>query len=364
MIFVTGGTGMVGAHLLYDLTSRGEKVRALKRRGSNIKKVEKIFGCYLSEYQLLLKNIEWVEGDMLDKESLRRHLTGVDQIYHAAAMISFDPRDRDTMICNNCEGTANIVDLALALNIPRFCHVSSISALGFPPEGVDVSEDHPWQNNNGHSSYAESKYLSEMEVWRAILQGLNAVIVNPSVIIGPGDWKSGGSVLFSTVWKGLKFYTGGITGFVDVRDVTASMRRLMEEKGWKAVKNHRYILNAENLPFREFFNQVADHLHLKRPKYLAGQKFLALAWRFCSLKRFVTGIPPAITRETARSAHQMIYYDGSKICRTIGFEYTPIADSIRDFSLLFLKDCRSTQTDTQPCNLQSHQHNQKLPSML
>lgn len=338
MIFVTGGTGMVGAHLLYDLVSKGEKVRALKRTGSSIQRTEKIFAFYSPEFQSLMQKIEWVEGDILEKDSLREHLSGVDQIYHAAAMVSFDPQDRDIMIHNNCEGTANLVDLALSLQILRFCHVSSIAAIGSPPEGIEANEDHPWRNNMEHSAYAESKYLSEMEVWRAIFQGLNAVIVNPSVILGPGDWKTGSSVLFYTVWKGLKFYTKGGTGFVDVRDVTTAMRLLMDDEVWESVKNQRYILNAENIPFRGFFSQLADCLNVKRPKFFAGDTILKLVWRLTSLKSFLTGAQPSITRETARSANKLSYYDGSKICRAIGFEYTPVEVSIRNICVLFLRD--------------------------
>lgn len=338
MIFVTGGTGMVGAHLLYDLVSQGEKVRALKRTGSSIQLTEKIFAFYSAEYQSLMRKIEWVEGDILEKDSLRDHLAGVNQIYHAAAMVSFNPQDRDIMIHNNYEGTANLVDLALSLQIPRFCHVSSIAAIGSPPEGIEANEDHPWHNNMEHSAYAESKYLSEMEVWRAILQGLNAVIVNPSVIIGPGDWKTGSSLLFYTVWKGMKFYTKGGTGFVDVRDVTAAMRRLMDDDIWEVVKNQRYILNAKNIPFREFFSQVANSLHLKAPGYFVDETLLNLVWRLSALKSFLTGTRPSITRETARSANKLSYYNGSKICQATGFEYTPVEVSIRNISALFLRD--------------------------
>jgi dihydroflavonol-4-reductase len=338
MVFVTGGTGMVGAHLLYDLVSKGEKVRALKRSGSSILRTEKIFACYSSDYQSLMQNIEWVEGDILEKERLQELLLGVDQIYHAAAIVSFDPRDRDTMIHNNCEGTANLVDLALSMQIPRFCHVSSIAAIGSPPEGMEANEDHPWRNTRDHSAYSESKYLSEMEVWRAILQGLDAVIVNPSVILGPGDWKSGSSQLFDMVWKGLKFYTKGGTGFVDVRDVVTAMQRLMNNDVWESVKNKRYILNAENISFREIFDKISDCFHVKSPKFFASDILLELAWRLSALKSYITGTRPSITRETAGSANKLSYYDGSKICRTIGFEYNPVEVSICNISGLFLED--------------------------
>lgn len=343
MIFVTGGTGLVGAHLLYDLVSRGEKVRALKRPGSRINRTEKIFSFYSKDYQSLMQNIEWVEGDILDKDRMQELLAGVDRIYHAAAMISFDPRDRDTMVHNNCEGTANLIDLALSLRIPRFCHVSSISAIGSPPEGIEANEDHPWRNNRDHSAYGESKYLSEMEVWRGYLLGLDVVIVNPSVIIGPDNWKSGSSILFYKVWKGLKFYTKGGTGFVDVRDVTSAMQKLMADDVWEKAKNQRYILNAENIPFRSFFGQVADCLRVKRPKFLAGELLLNLAWRLSAVISFLVRTPPSFTYETARSANKLSYYDGSKISRVTGFKYTPIEVSIRTICGLFLKDIKSTR---------------------
>ena len=329
---------MVGAHLLYDLVSKGEKVRALKRPGSSMLRTEKIFSYYNIEYQSLLQNIEWVDGDLLDKDVLRDLLVGVDLIYHIAAMVSFDPRDCGSMIHNNVEGTANLVDLALLLKIPRFCHVSSISAIGTPPEGIESNEEHPWRNNMDHSAYSQSKYLSEMEVWRAIFEGLNAVIVNPSVIVGPGDWKSGSSMIFSTVRKGMNFYTRGGNGFVDVRDVTAAMQLLTDEKNWENVKNQRFILNAKNVTFHDFFNQCADELNVKRPKFLAGNLLLNLAFRLSSIKSYLTGINSPVTRDTARSAVKSSYFDGSKICRTIGFEYTPVEISIHNYAQLFLKD--------------------------
>lgn len=338
MIFVTGGTGLVGAHLIYDLVKRGEKVRALKRKGSSTYRTEKIFSFYSDHHQELFLQIEWVEGDILDKESLYPLLAEVDQIYHAAAMVSFDPRQHENMLYTNCQGTANLAEAALSMNIPKFCHVSSISAIGTPPEGIEANEDHPWRNSRDHSAYAESKYLSEMEVWRTSFQGLDVVVVNPSVILGPDNWKTGSSLLFTTVWKGLKFYTKGTTGFVDIRDVCSAMQRLMEDDVWEKTKNQRYILNAENISFRDFFYRVSDSLQVKRPRFLAGGIALDLTCRVSSFISFVTRTPPFLTRETARSSRRSSYYDGSKIIRAIGFEYTPISAAIRDISRIFLQD--------------------------
>ena len=338
MIFVTDGTGIVGAHLLYDMALKGTKVRALKRRESCLQQTEKIFSFYSNDYQSLLDSIEWVDGNILDKDGLRELLIGIDQIFHVAAFMSFDPRKGSEIIHTNCDGTANLVELAVELGIHRFCHVSSIGALGSPPEGIEATEEHPWRNSRDHSAYSESKYLSEMEVWRGILQGLDAVIVNPSVIIAPGDWKSGSSILFSKVWRGMKFYTKGGTGFVDVRDVIRAIQHLMADDSWEIVKNQRYILNAKNIPFREFFNQVADCLGVKRPNIFAGKRLLQFAWRLSVLYRFLTGAKPFITKDTARSANKLSWYDGSKICTTIGFKYTPIEVSISEISNIFLKD--------------------------
>jgi nucleoside-diphosphate-sugar epimerase len=339
MIFVTGGTGMVGAHLLYDLAYKGEKVRALKRPGSNFAKTEKIFSFYNTDYKSLLQNIEWVEGDILDKECLYQHLIGIDQIYHSAAMVSFDPKDRQQMLENNSQGTANLVDVALSLQVPRFCHVSSIAAIGTPPEGIEANEFHPWRNSTNHSAYAESKYVSEMEVWRATINGLNAVIVNPSVILGPGDWKSSGSpALFFNVWKGMKFYTKGGTGFVNVKDVTSAMWLLMQDDVWEKVKNQRFILNSGNISFRNLFSQIAVALNVDPPKYFAGNVLLKLAGLLSRFQGFLTGSRPKLSKETIRSANKISYYDGSKICGEIGFSYTPVEDSIRNISEIYLKD--------------------------
>jgi dihydroflavonol-4-reductase len=338
MIFVTGGTGMVGAHLIYELVTKGEKVRALKRRGSSLERIEKIFSFCSSDPRPLLEAIEWVEGDILDKEGLKEHLIGIDQIYHAAAILSFDSRDREIIVSNNTEGTANIVDLALTMEIKKFCHISSVAAIGSAPEGIEANEEHPWRYSRETSPYSQSKYQSEMEVWRATLQGLDAVIINPAVIIGPGDWKSGSSLLISRVWKGFRFYTKGGTGFVDINDVTAAAQLLMEDENWESTKNQRFILNAENIRFRDIFNLIADELKVKRPSLYAGTITLKIAWRLSTLLRFLFGIAPSITRDTARSANKLSYYDGSKICRTVQFKYLPISESVKKSVQIFKKD--------------------------
>ncbi len=329
---------MVGARLLLDLTSRGENVRALKRGSSDTAFVKKFFSWYTPDAEQLFARIQWHEGDLLDPESIRPALNEVKSIYHLAAMVSFDPRDRMKMISTNVEGTINITELALEEKIERFCHVSSIAALGNADPSIPVNEYHSWKNDRHRSAYSESKYQSEMEVWRAIYQGLNAVIVNPSVILGPGNWNSGSPQLFSAVKKGMKFYTGGGSGFVDVADVSRAMTELMFHPDWENLKNNRYLLNSENMSYYQLFGQIADQLGQKRPSMPAGKFLLGAAWRLSALTAFFTGKRPAITRETARSAANLSLYDGSKITDAIGFRYTPISETIASVAAIFKKE--------------------------
>jgi dihydroflavonol-4-reductase len=340
MIFLTGGTGMLGAHLLLDLTKNGANVRALKRRNSDLPAVKKIFSWYTEDVEKLLAQIEWVDGDLMDKTSLREAMAGADAVIHAAAKVSFDPRDRETMLHENVEGTANMVDLALELGIQRFCHVSSIAALGNQDSGIPVNEELSWQNDSRRSAYSESKFQSEMEVWRGIEEGLQAVIVNPSVILGPGKWESGSPRFFHTVRNGMRFYTDGSTGFVDVRDVSRAIIGLLQSDDWDSIKNQRYVISEENLTYREVFDRIAVALNQQKPTIRANRILLQLGWRASRLVSLLTAKEPALTKETARSAVKHSQYDGSKITRTIDFSYTPIEKTIQDIGKIFLEDCK------------------------
>ena len=338
MILVTGGTGLVGAHLLYELTNSGNRVKALHRHQSNTDWVRKIFSYYTDHADMLFSQIEWVEGDILDYLSLEEALKGVTSIYHCAAIVSFHGDDRDMMLNNNVKGTGNLIDAALHNGVSRFCHVSSIAALGKTQDGSEITEETYWTPSKRKSGYSLSKFFSEMEVWRGIEEGLDAVIVNPSIIMGPGNWEIGSPKLFQSIWKGLKYYTKGIAGFVDVRDVVKAMILLMDEQRFSEVKNQRFILNAGNLSYQDFFNKIADGLNKPRPRNFASDIKLHIAWRMARAGSFFTGKPPVITRETLSGTNQKNNYSGEKITRTIGFNYKSLDSSIADIAEIFLND--------------------------
>jgi len=338
MIFVTGGTGLVGAHLLLELCKEGKKVKALKRENSKLETVQQIFETYTGNARELFGSIEWVNGDILDYFALEKLLIGISEIYHCAAIVSFDKKDRAKMISNNVEGTANLVDAAIENGVKKICHVSSIAALGRLQNGQLVTEETNWIPTKKHSAYSESKFFSEVEIWRGVEEGLDAVIVNPSIILGAGNWDSSSPRMFKTVFEGLKFYTRGITGYVDVQDVVKAMVLLMDEKQFESCKNQRYLLNAENLSYEDVFNQIADALSKPRPSIFASKLMTGFAWRFSELGGWITGKTPTITRDVAASSRDVNRFDGAKITRTLDFSYTPISETIERTAKVFLEN--------------------------
>jgi dihydroflavonol-4-reductase len=337
MVLVTGGTGMLGSHLLLELIKKGQSVRAIRRKTSNMENVRKIFSFYEKNYDEYFNKIEWFEADVLELESLIPALEGVEKVYHAAAMVSFDPRDKYRMIDNNVKGTVNLVNACLECRIHKLCHVSSISALGYTGNDDFITEE-TFRNPKGrYSGYSISKFRSEMEVWRGITEGLNAVIVNPSIILGPGDWKSGSPSIFSNIGKGLKFYTEGITGYVDVLDVVNSMIRLMESE----ISNERFIVSSENLSFKEIFSLVADSLGVKRPTVRANAFMLGIAWRFEALISRLTGKVPLVTKDSAHSAKSINRFSNEKLIKMLDINYMPIAESVGRIAGIYLNDTKS-----------------------
>jgi nucleoside-diphosphate-sugar epimerase len=337
-IFVTGGTGLVGSHLLFNLLSLRKKVLVLRRPTSNLKWVKKVFSYYTDEADALFEQIEWVEGDILDYHNIEELLMGTTEIYHCAAMVSFHANDHDSMLNNNVKGTANLINAAIHNKVQKFCHVSSIAALGKTQDGSEINEETYWTPSKQKSGYSLSKFFSEMEVWRGIEEGLDAVIINPSIILGPGNWEIGSPKLFQAIGKGLKYYTKGETGFVDVRDVASAMVSLMDRKYFEKTKNQRFILNAGNMGYQDFFNKIADALQKPRPKAFASDMILQAAWRAARMASFFSGKRPMITKEAVSGSNKVNRFNGGKIQKSIDFQYRNLDETITDIAALFQKD--------------------------
>ena len=316
-ILVTGGTGFLGSDLLRYLLREGyTRVRALRRPDSRVDLVADI-----------AEQIMWVEADLLDIFALEDAMQGVQQLYHCAAIVSFDPRDRDQMRQVNVEGTANVVNAALHAGIEKMVHVSSIAAIGRSKQSNIVNEQNKWERSDYNSEYAISKYLSENEVWRGMAEGLPVAVVNPSVIMGSGRWHEGPQQLFRLVSKNFPFYATGVSGFVDVRDVARFMMQLMESN----IKGDRYILNADNLSFQTIMNEIAGHLQRPQPRVRVTPLIQQIAWRVEWLRAQLFGHRPLITREVARHATRSFYYQNDKSLADFpDFEYTPIQQTIAE----------------------------------
>ena len=327
MILVTGATGLVGAHLVLHLVELGESVRAIYRTKTSIEKTKNLFSLYHKSH--LFEKIEWIEGDILDIPSLEMAFQNIELVYHCAALISFDPKEEEIIRKTNIEGTANIVNFCLAYNIKKMLFVSSIAALGDPSTAETIiSETTEWSPEKPHSDYAISKYGAEMEVWRGQQEGLHILIVNPGVILGPGFPEQGSGALFSTVAKGLSFYTLGTTGFIAVTDVVEASIQLMKSD----IKNERFTLIENNYSFQEILNCIADSFNLKHPRWHATPFFMNLLWRVDWFLAVFFFKKRTLSRDSARAANSKSKYDNSKIKAALNTDFKSVKEYIKSIS--------------------------------
>jgi len=315
MILVTGATGFLGSELALQLVQADHTIRCTKRNSSSIPAILKAFE----------KQIQWVDADMMDIFALEDAFDGITQVYHCAAWVSLKQSDKQAMIRNNVNGTANLVNLCLEHKV-RLVHVSSIAAIGQALPGLLITENTHLEETTENDGYALSKLQSEMEVWRGIAEGLDAVIVNPSLIIGPNTGVNGSGELFETVRKGLKFYTSGAIGFVDVADVAKCMIALMNSD----IKAERYIISAENIDYKNITTSIAKGFGIKPPAILAKPWMMGIAWRGAAFIAGITGGSPALDKVAAQTASETRLYDNSKIKKAIGIEFRPIEESVRE----------------------------------
>ena len=334
MILVTGGTGLVGSHLLYKLVQNNNRVRAIFRTKDKIQAVKHVFSYYTEDVDTLFSKIEWIKGDIMNIPDLNNAFKGVTHVYHCAAFISFDPKYYHALRQINIEGTANIVNLCLSNNVDKLCYVSSTAAVGAEVNNKLITEESPWNKDEDHNVYAITKYGAEMEVWRGCNEGLDVVIVNPGVIIGPGFWQFGSGSFFKRIYKGLKYYTTGITGYVAVEDVVTIMILLMKS----TIKNERYIVVAENLSFQSFFTKIAHALNVAPPKKQASMLMLQIVWRMDWIRSKLYGKHRRLVRHTVTTIQSATNYDNSKIKRDLNYEFSSLDASISSTSQHFLYD--------------------------
>src|SRR5882757_9083892 len=310
-ILVTGGAGLLGNELITQLLAQGKQVRAIYNKTP------------LANFPG--EQLQQIQCNILDVIGLEDAMQGIEQVYHCAAIVTFNKKRKRELFKINIEGTANVVNACIDAGVKKLVHVSSVAALGRIREDEPINETMNWTEETSNSNYGQSKYLSELEVWRGIGEGLDAVMVNPVIILGAGDWNGGSSQIFKNVYEEFPWYATGITGFVDVRDVAKAMIQLMESN----ITAQRFILSAENRTYRDVFNLIANAFK-KKPPHKEVTPFLAkIVWRLEAVKSLFTGKDPLVTKETAATALAKVNFDNSKLKKILpGFEYRKLEDTI------------------------------------
>ena len=313
MILVTGGSGLVGKELIKQLLAKGESVAAIYNK------------TFLPEFNSpLLQQFACNILDVIRLEEIMQK-QNIQQVYHCAAIVTFNPSRKQELFKINIEGTANVVNAALNSGVKKLVHVSSVAALGRIRENETITEKMNWTEETSNSNYGKSKYLAEMEVWRGIAEGLEAVMVNPTMIFGDGDWNAGSSQIFKSIYNEFPWYSEGVTGFVDVRDVAKALIALMESN----ISSERFIISAEDRSFKNVFDLIAKAFGKKAP-YRKVTHFLAqIVWRLETIKSLFSGKDPLVTKETAKTALATVHFDNSKLKKFLpGFVYIPLEDTI------------------------------------
>mgnify|MGYP001043409555 CR=1 FL=1 len=333
MVLVTGGTGLVGSHLLLELVRTGTKVRAIYRTENKLTEVKKVFSYYTNDPYLLFNEIEWVKADILDIPALETAFIGIEYVYHAAALISFDPNDFDTLRKVNVEGTANLVNLCTANKVKKLCYVSTIGTIGRSLPNKEATEDNEWSIQN-KNVYALTKHEAEMEVWRGSQENLDIVIVNPGVIIGPGFWETGSGKFFKAAHKERNYYPPGGTGFITVSDVVKIMTRLLKSD----IKSERFILVSDNITFKEILTKIALAMGKKAPTRKLKIWQLKILRYLDMVAHLLTGNKRRITRSTIYSLEHREVYSSGKIKATLDFEFEALDETIKLSANHFISD--------------------------
>lgn len=335
---VTGVTGLLGAHLVAHLLDQDHQVRAIYRNAGKLALLQRTLRYYWPEEEAWRQRweaIDFREADLLDLPALEEALPGTDYLYHCAARVSFAARDREALLHDNKTMTAQVVDLARELGVQKLVYISSVAALGRKRGQKHFNEDNHWVESSRNSFYARSKYRAELEAWRGNQEGLPTIILNPSIILGPGFWEQGSGAFFRQIQEGFPFYSQGVNGVVDVRDVAQVAR----EMALSAHDGERYVLAGANVSYQELFTTIADALEVKRPRIAVKPWMSALVWRWEALAQLWPGREARVTRETAATAMQEYYYHSLKLDAALPqFEFRDWRDTVAYTAACYRED--------------------------
>lgn len=340
MILVTGGTGLLGSHLLYYLSKSGKEVIALKRSSANIQSVKETFRLlhpFASQNgvtpERLFDSIRWVEGNLFNINNLNDIFKEypIKKVYHCAGFVSYAQQDRDMLMDVNVKGTENIVNACIENKIKKLCYVSSIAAFSRSADGEVINENYQWKDSPLNTNYAISKYLAELEAWRGIAEGLPTVIINPSVIFGFGNWTNSSNQIIMKAWEGFRFYTDGINGFIDSRDVAKIMILLMESD----ITDERFIISEGNYSTQFIFQCLAENFGKKKPDIKISRSMAELGWRTIAFRDLFRNRKSIISKEAARAAFYKSAYDNDKIKKTLNYQFIPITQTIKEICSSF-----------------------------
>lgn len=312
-VFITGGTGLVGSYIIRHLLGKNYQIKALKRQNSNFEFIQDI-----------AEKVQWIDGDILDVGFLEEATKKVDYIIHAAAVVSFHKEDRAMMYKVNVGGTANVVNVCLKNKNKKLCFVSSVAAIGRHKNRQTYNENTRWENSKLNSHYSKTKHFAELEVWRGIAEGLSAVIVNPSVILGFSDWYRSSTQVFKYVWDEKKYYSEGLVNYVDVRDVAEVIVKLLVSD----IEGERFILNADTITYKTLFETIAKYLNKQAPTKKVTPFLSKIAWRVLAISSLFTGKKPLVTRETANTSQNSFIYENSKIIDNLNFKFKNLEESV------------------------------------
>lgn len=327
-VFVTGGTGFIGSYIIKKLVKQGVTVRAIRRS-------DKLPFYIPSE---IFNKVEWVEGDVMDIVSLSDAMQRADAVIHSAAIVSFSKKERQQMYHVNVEGTANVVNAAVENQIKRFLHISSVAALGRTTKTETVTEQKKWEESKNNTHYAITKHHSELHVWRGFAEGLEGVVINPSTVLGYGDWHQSSCAIFKNAYKKFPWYTKGVNGFVGVEDVAEVAVQLL----FSDITQKKFIVTAENWSFQQLFNSIADGFHKKHPHKEATKAMGEIAWRVEKLKEAITGKKALLTKETAKVAHSKTSFDNAALLQVLAdFQFTPLETVIKQACEKYMEGLQS-----------------------